>query len=408
MARDGAGNYNLPAGNPVVTGTTITSTWANSTMPDIGSALTQSISKDGQTTPTANLPMGGFKHTNVADATARTHYASYGQAQDSTPTYLTGVAGVDTITASVTGLAAYAAGQTFRFISAGANTGAVTLNVNAIGAKAITKQGTTALVAGDIASGVTVTVVYDGTQFQIINITGTVTLTALTAGTVSTTGDATVGTTTANSARTLTVTNTNVGASASAGVTITSDAGSISTSIGSSAAGATASIINSSTGVFNIYTSGATVLQLGTNNTPGRLIISSAGAVNAAVSLSENSTRVFSRNSADAGAIPAAQAYSAANAVYTFAHGLSATPIFVSAWAVCTTAAGSTTGANYAVGDVVFLTNNVSSSMTSVTADATNVYIRVANNIAVVDKTTPSSIVALVVNKWNLEVRAWY
>ena len=111
MARDGAGNYNLPAGNPVVTGTTITSTWANSTMPDIGSALTQSISKDGQTTPTANLPMGGFKHTNVADATARTHYASYGQAQDSTPTYLTGVAGVDTITASVTGLAAYAAGR---------------------------------------------------------------------------------------------------------------------------------------------------------------------------------------------------------------------------------------------------------------------------------------------------------
>ena len=91
--------------------------------------------------PDCKLAHGRLQTQNVADATARTHYASYGQAQDSTPTYLTGVAGVDTITASVTGLAAYAAGQTFRFISAGANTGAVTLNVNAIGAKAITKQG---------------------------------------------------------------------------------------------------------------------------------------------------------------------------------------------------------------------------------------------------------------------------
>ncbi|CAB5217704.1 hypothetical protein UFOVP202_1, partial [uncultured Caudovirales phage] len=29
MSRNGSGTYNLPAGNPVVTGTTITSSWAN-------------------------------------------------------------------------------------------------------------------------------------------------------------------------------------------------------------------------------------------------------------------------------------------------------------------------------------------------------------------------------------------
>ena len=106
MSRDGSGNYVLPAGNPVTTGTTISSTWANGTLSDVGTALTQSIAKDGQTVPTANLPMGGFKHTGVANASARTDYAAYGQVQDSGSQYLTGVAGADTITASVIGLAA--------------------------------------------------------------------------------------------------------------------------------------------------------------------------------------------------------------------------------------------------------------------------------------------------------------
>lgn len=44
MPRDASGNYTLPAGNPVVTATTISSSWANSTMSDIASALTDSIS----------------------------------------------------------------------------------------------------------------------------------------------------------------------------------------------------------------------------------------------------------------------------------------------------------------------------------------------------------------------------
>ena len=145
MSRDGSGNFNLIAGNPVTTGTTIASTWANGTLSDIATALTNSIAKNGETIPTGNLPMGGYKHTGVANASARTDYAAYGQVQDSGSQYLTGVAGADTITASVTGLAAYATGQTFRFVSAGANTGAVTLNINALGAKAVTKAGATAL-----------------------------------------------------------------------------------------------------------------------------------------------------------------------------------------------------------------------------------------------------------------------
>lgn len=169
MARDGSGTYNLPATNPVVTNTDITITWANGTLNDIKDALTASIAKDGQTTPSANLPMGTYRHTGVGNASARTCYASVSDVQDGTLTVLGSVSGADTITATAAhSMAAYATGQEFVFVSAGANTGAATLNINAIGAKAITKNGTTALAAGDIPSGAAVKVVYDGTRFQMI------------------------------------------------------------------------------------------------------------------------------------------------------------------------------------------------------------------------------------------------
>jgi len=212
MSRDGSGNFNLIAGNPVTTGTTIASTWANDTLSDIATALTNSIAKNGETIPTGNLPMGGYKHTGVANASARTDYAAYGQVQDSGSQYLTGVAGADTIAASVTGLAAYATGQTFRFVSVGANTTAVTLNINALGAKAVTKTGTTALAAGDIPSGAVVEVIYDGTQFQMLGLastgsptfTGTVTIT----GGTTFTGTAHAATSATTTLPTITYTNT--------------------------------------------------------------------------------------------------------------------------------------------------------------------------------------------------------
>ena len=68
-------------------------------------------------------------------------------------------------------MTSYAAGQTFRFIAAGANTTTgVTININGIGAKSITKNGTTVLAIGDIISGSIVEITYDGTQFQISSL----------------------------------------------------------------------------------------------------------------------------------------------------------------------------------------------------------------------------------------------
>jgi len=143
----------------------------NSTLSDIATALTASIAKDGQTTPTANLPMGTFRHTGVGAAAARTDYARAAEVQDGAMTHLTSVLGADTITATAgLSMTAYATGQKFTFVSAGANTGAATLNINSIGAKAIKKLGTTALAAGDIPSGSVAEVVYDGTNFQLTTI----------------------------------------------------------------------------------------------------------------------------------------------------------------------------------------------------------------------------------------------
>ncbi len=48
MPRDNSGNFTLVAGNPVVTGTTIDSNWANSTLTDIAAEMTDSLSRDGE------------------------------------------------------------------------------------------------------------------------------------------------------------------------------------------------------------------------------------------------------------------------------------------------------------------------------------------------------------------------
>lgn len=55
MSRAAGGVYSLPAGNPVVTSTVISSTWANTTLSDMGTALTDSLSRSGLGGMTAPL-----------------------------------------------------------------------------------------------------------------------------------------------------------------------------------------------------------------------------------------------------------------------------------------------------------------------------------------------------------------
>jgi hypothetical protein len=120
-------------------------------------------------------PAGTISSTNVqaaieevsSDLTASIT-ANFTATQNGTVFLLTSVAGTNTITATITpAITAYVTGQTFRFVAAGANTGAVTININGLGAKAVTKSGATALTGGDIPAGAAVQIFYDGTRFQL-------------------------------------------------------------------------------------------------------------------------------------------------------------------------------------------------------------------------------------------------
>ena len=169
MSRNGSGVYSLPSGNPFVAGTVIDSTVMNTTMTDLGTALTGSISADGQTVITGNLQMSTYRHTGVGDGVSLTDYASLKQVQNSTAQWAgtatgTGDALVLTVSPVVT---AYAAGQTFRFqASAASNTGAATVSVSGLAVKDIQNNGG-ALSAADITASKWYSITYDGTAFQL-------------------------------------------------------------------------------------------------------------------------------------------------------------------------------------------------------------------------------------------------
>jgi hypothetical protein len=64
---------------------------------------------------------------------------------------------------------AYRTGVCYAFVANAPNTGATTVAVDGLAAKAVTKFGTTALVANDIVANQMCVVVYDGTRFQLLN-----------------------------------------------------------------------------------------------------------------------------------------------------------------------------------------------------------------------------------------------
>lgn len=82
--------------------------------------------------------------------------------------YLSSVSGTNTITATgPNSMTAYAAGQMFKVVPAATNTGATTVNINAIGAKNVFSGGA-ACVGGELVASVPALIVYDGTQFNLI------------------------------------------------------------------------------------------------------------------------------------------------------------------------------------------------------------------------------------------------
>ena len=104
MSRNGSGVYTLPATNPVVPGSTISTVWANGTMTDIAAALTASVAADGQTPMTGNLNLNSNKIVSLAAGTVNGNAVEF--AQFSTPTF------TGDVTCSSTGFIQIPAGTT--------------------------------------------------------------------------------------------------------------------------------------------------------------------------------------------------------------------------------------------------------------------------------------------------------
>ncbi len=84
---------------------------------------------------------------------------------------LSGSANTISGTTATTFPGAYAAGQSVIVKVANTNTGATTININTLGAKAVTKNGNTALAAGNLVAGNDYLMTYDGTEFEVLTFT---------------------------------------------------------------------------------------------------------------------------------------------------------------------------------------------------------------------------------------------
>lgn len=121
-------------------------------MDGMATGLSTCITKDGQTTITANLPMANFRHTGVGNASARTDYAAAGQVQDGKLNWVAAGGTADAITATYSpAITALVDGQICHVRAGFANTTTTpTFAPNGLTARTITKNGNQALVAGDI------------------------------------------------------------------------------------------------------------------------------------------------------------------------------------------------------------------------------------------------------------------
>ena len=158
MAYNGTGTFNRIYNwtTDVANGINIEAARMDTEDSGFATGLSNAITKDGQTTITANIPFNSKKITGLANGSARTDSIALGQVQDGTYRTLGTLGGsADTYTATPSpAITAYATGSEFNLKVNADNTGASTLNVNAVAAKNIKKyDGAGAVVdleAGDL------------------------------------------------------------------------------------------------------------------------------------------------------------------------------------------------------------------------------------------------------------------
>jgi hypothetical protein len=392
MAFNGTGTYVLPTNSLVpdaVAGTDIVSDDFDEFTGDIETALTNCICKDGQSTPSAPLPMGTNNHTGVGDATALDEYASANQVVDNALTYGgASAAGSDTYAVSLTiSPGAYAAGNRFQFIADVDNTGACTLNINSLGAKSIKLADGNDPFDGAIQASSIADVIYDGTNFILLNpwdsalsgVTASAAelnvLDGVTGGTVTASkgvvvdGSKDIGTFGEITAATFTGTNVDgiLGANTPAAVTGTTLKANTSLALAT----------------------GATV----------------TGILDEDDLATDSATQLATQQSIKKACRPneiTAQNYTG-SATYVFAHGLSQEPVSVQLVAECTSGAS----AGWATNDRVIIgSGSLGSSVYgySFLIDATNVTVYVGTNGLLIPNKGTLSVQALPTSDWDISV----
>lgn len=179
MAYNGSGTFNRVHNWVTDKTNSIVITASRTDAEDDGFAtgLSTAITKDGQTTITANIPFNTKKITGLLNGSARTDSIALGQVQDNTYDFLGENGGsANTYTWSPSPvITAYAAGQKWVVLigSGDGATGASTGNISGVGSRAIEKSdgagSETALESGDMLAGNSYTLIDDGAKLVLQN-----------------------------------------------------------------------------------------------------------------------------------------------------------------------------------------------------------------------------------------------
>lgn len=116
------------------------------------------------------IPLDEKLPDKISLTTAEAHFPTFANIQASAPIYSNDTGTANTYVATLTpALGGYTAGDIIYLKIAHANTGASTLNVNGLGAKAITLSDTSPLIGGELALNMIAQLFYDGTRVQLLN-----------------------------------------------------------------------------------------------------------------------------------------------------------------------------------------------------------------------------------------------
>ncbi len=160
----------------------ITASRMDAEMDGVATGITACLAKNGENSPTADLPMGGYKHSNVGLANARTMYSRADQVQDNSLIYSTDSGTANSYIISVSPpVTSYVTGQIFIFMPSNSNTGASTVDVNSVGATTIVTEYGSALPANAIVANQIAIIIYDGTNFALVSYVNTAALAAVSA-----------------------------------------------------------------------------------------------------------------------------------------------------------------------------------------------------------------------------------